>query len=156
MVDVESMIEEVVRSLNFEYNYHQQTSRYLIDYLLENGRSQMVYIYTGIADRGRNRGRELIVVETSVGTCNEFVDPIFLLESNRELIFSKVVLKKETIPSTEMDEGEMEIDLGYRDIMVEASFFLDSTTPDILESMIDEVARHGDELEYILFGVDIE
>ena len=151
MVDIEPLVQQVVNSLGVEYNYNRDSGKYLLDFILENHRTQMVYIYTGKCDRGRNRGRDLLVVETTVGTYNEFVDPVFLLESNQELIFSKVFLKKDSLFPGEMDDGEFEIDLGYRDIMVEASFFLDSVTADILEAIIDEVARHGDELEYILF-----
>ncbi len=156
MADIEPLIEQVVRNLGVEFNYNHETGKFLLDFVLENNRTQMVYIFTGKCDRGRNRGRELLVVETTVGTYNEYVDPVFLLESNQELIFSKVFLRKDSLFPGEMDDGEFEIDLGYRDIMVEASFFLDSVTPEILEAIIDEVARHGDELEYILFGVDIE
>lgn len=156
MKSIEPLVKKVVKNLGVEYNFHRETGKYLLDFVLENERTQMVYIYTGKSDRGRNKGKDLMLVETTVGTFNEFVDPVFLLESNQELIFSKVFLKRDNLFCMEIEEGEVEVDLGYREIKVEASFFLDSVTPDILESMIDEVARHGDELEYILFGVDIE
>lgn len=100
----------------------------------EDDRTQMLMVEL-------DEDNELIVVSTDVGPFNEDQDLSEVLRVMRDAAFSRVYLSEAT-----EDEPEQ--------LVVESSVVAESIDPELLSTVMQEVAEIADEIELLLFDED--
>jgi hypothetical protein len=103
----------------------------------EDDRTQMVMVEP-------DEEGELAVISTDVGPFNDDMDLPEVLRLMRDAVFCRVYV------------GDPDTESGEEQLVVEATAVKDKLDPELLASMVQEVAEVADELELLLFDDEDE